>query len=138
MEAFQLINDLKKIPVKEYTGYYWMSDENYPRLVSKEKFNPVLKGNNPFIIGGNLFADDGSYSVSIEHIDGHYLIGIVKWGAIDKQAVVLEEETYLAHKAVGFSKVRFKRAWIPAADPECEGMEVLQPAWRAFTGFVSA
>ena len=138
MKAFQLINNLKDIPDKEYTGYYWMSDEDYPRLVSKEKFNPDLKGNNPFIIEGNLFADDGSYSVSIEHIDGKYLIGIVDWGEINGQAVVLEDETYLAHKAEGFSKVRFKRAWVPAADPECEGMEVLQPAWRAFTGFVSA
>ena len=135
MNAFQLINDLKNIPEKEFTGYYWMSDENKPHLLFKEKFNPDLKGNNPFIIEGNLFAYDGTVSISIEHIDGQYLIGRINWEDIDV-GIVLEEETYLSsHKTEDFKKVKFKRAWIAEADPECEGMEVLKPAWRAFTGF---
>lgn len=134
MEDFEIKNRLDEIPKIDYSGYYWMSDQETPCLVSG-KFEPNLSGSNPFIIEGNLFAEDGSCSVSIEHIDGEYKIGIITWALVDKSVVELEKQSYLAHKIDGISKVKLKRAWIPKPDPECAGMDVLQPAWRAFVGF---
>jgi len=135
MEDCKQTNDLKKIPSdKEYLGYYRMSDKTNSDAVNG-KFNPPPKGNNPFIIEANLIATDGSVSISIDHIDGKYLVGIVNWKETD-ESVVLEEQTYLTHRLDNHPKVTFIRAWLPVADPECaDGLEVLQPAWRAFVGF---
>ena len=132
MKYYTQTNNLDNYSDKEFTGYYWMSDDHAPIQVDGKFALPEI-GKNPFIIEANLCADDGSVSISIEHIDGQYLVGIVKWE--DVGDVVLEKQTYLSHRLKDKPKVEFVRAWIPVADPECEGMEVLQPAWRAFVGF---
>lgn len=134
-----LSNNLKELfSGRKYLGYYWMSDQQVPVLVDGD-FNPPLIGVNTFIIEANLYAKD-DISISIEHVDGQYQIGIVKWDSDDSTIVV--EEKYLTHRlkeikgAENYGKSIFARAWVPVQDPECEGMEVLQPAWRAFKGFV--
>jgi len=133
MNPYQQISNLSEIPSdKKYSGYYWMSDEREPKLVDGE-FNPPLNGNNPFIIEANLYAKD-EISVSIEHIDGKYLIGIVDWNLVD-ETTILESQTYLG-RGLKEKSVCLAHAWIPVIDPECARMEVLQPAWRAFKGFV--
>ena len=129
-------DNLDNYPDKKFTGYYWMSDQTNPELVDGI-FTLPKTGANPFVIEANLFANDGLISVSVEHIDGKYLIGIVDWKEVDKSIVFdPEEPTYLTHRLDNHPKAKFVRAWIPVEDPECEGMEVLQPAWRAFKGFV--
>lgn len=140
MKPYIQKNNLDGYLDKEYTGYYWMSNEPVPNLVNG-KFTLTDIGNNPFVIEANFYAKDGSISVSLDHIDGKYLIGILDWKQVD-DTIVLEEQNYLTHRlteiegAEDYGKARFVRAWIPFEDPECEGMEVLQPAWRAFKGFV--
>lgn len=138
LESILSNNPKELFPGRKYLGYYWMSDEQEPVLVDGN-FNPPLSGVNPFIIESNLYAKD-DVSISIEHIDGQYQIGIVKWETNDLTIVV--EEKYLTHRLQGikggenYGKSIFARAWVPVQDPECEDMEVLQPAWRAFKGFV--
>lgn len=124
---------------KDFTGYYWLSDQTAPEVV-EGKFTLPETGKNPFIEEANIYAKDGSVSISIEHNDGRYLIGIVEWNLTS--GIELEETEYLTHRLKGdtvsidYSQAKLVRAWIPIRDPECEDMEVLQPAWRAFKGFI--
>ncbi len=134
MKHYILTNNLdNKYKDFKYTGYYRMSNEPDPHLITNT-FNLPKIGSNPFVIEANLYAKDGSVSISIKHIDGQYIIGIVEWQNVD-QSIILEIQTYLTHGLENIRGAKFKRAWIPAQDPQCAGMEVLQPAWRAFVGF---
>lgn len=137
-----LTNNINDYLDQEFIGYSWKSDERVPELING-KFNLPEIGTNPYVAEANLYAKDGSVSISIEHIDGQYLIGIVDWKEVESdKSVVLEEQTYLTHRltklpgAEDFGKLKFVRAWIPVNDPLCEKMEVLEPAWHAFKGFV--
>ncbi len=133
MKHYIQTNNLTEYRDLEFTGYYRMSDKPSPDIVDG-KFNLPEIGANPFIVEANLYDKKGSVSISIEHIDGKYLIGIVDWKQTDAN-IVLEEQTYLTHGLDHHKGAKFVRAWIPIPDPECTGMEVLQPAWRAFVGF---
>jgi CRISPR type III-associated protein (TIGR04423 family) len=136
MKTITDFNNLcEEIPKLDYKGYFWMSDSKTPVPVDGE-FAPNLSGRNPFIIEANLYSEKGSISISIEHIDGKYLINTVNWKDID-ESIELEETDYVTHGLQGNPKARFVRAWVPAQDPECEKIEVLQPAWRAFKGFIN-
>jgi CRISPR type III-associated protein (TIGR04423 family) len=140
--CYLLTNNINDYLDKEFIGYSWKSDNRGPELINGSFTLPEI-GTNPYVAEANLYAKDGSVSISIEHIDGQYLIGIVNWKEIEAdKSVVLEEQTYLTHRltelqgAENFGKLKFMRAWIPVKDPLCENMEVLEPAWRAFKGFV--
>lgn len=143
--CYILTNSLdNKYLEKEFIGYYWMSDESIPRLVNGTFTLPAI-GNNPFLIEANLFSKDEKISVSIEHNDGRYLIGIVDWEVVkvlkNDNSIELEEQEYLTHRiseipgVENLEKIILVRAWVLVQDPLCENMEVLQPAWRAFKGF---
>lgn len=142
--CFILTDSLDKYQDKEFTGYRWWSDKTMPEFIDG-KFNLPAIGENPFVVEAIVRSKDGKISVSVEHNDGCYLVGIVNWEDADQAEkdgmVVLEPQTYLTHRLRAqpgdekYNKIRFERAWIPVEDPLCEGMEVLQPAWRAFTGF---
>ncbi len=133
MKHYIQTNNLNNYRDINFTGYFRMSDSDTPSQV-KGNFTLPETGKNPFVIEAGLYADDGSVSISIEHIDGKYLIGIVNWQEMDA-SVVLETQTYLTHGLEKIRDAKFVRAWIPVPDPQCAGMEVLQPAWRAFVGF---
>jgi CRISPR type III-associated protein (TIGR04423 family) len=140
-------NDLGEYNNMEFIGYKWMSNMEVPELING-KFDLPAKGQNPFVAEANLLTKDGKISISIEHNDGCYLVGIVNWDEVEKAKkdylIVTDPHTYLTHRVTSlnskekFNKIKFERAWIPIEDPLCEGMEVLQPAWRAFIGFVDA
>lgn len=137
MNNYIQTDNLDDYKEKEFTGYCWMSDKTMPQLIDdKNKFTLPAPGENPFVAEANLYAKDGSVSVSIEQNDGLYHIGIVNWNEVVKdESVVLEEQTYLTHRMENELQAILVRAWIPVKDPLCEYMEVLQPAWRAFAGF---
>jgi CRISPR type III-associated protein (TIGR04423 family) len=135
--CYILTDSLDNYLEKEFTGYCWMSDESLPCLIDGKFTLPAI-GANPFVVEANLYSKDEKISVSIEHNDGRYLIGIVNWDEAAKDtSIILEEQKYLTHRLTdnNFKKIIMVRAWVPVMDPLCENMEVLQPAWRAFKGF---
>ncbi len=143
--CYILTNNLGEYRNKEFNGYCWMSDRTIPELVDGQ-FTLPIPGSNPFVAEANLYSQDGKVSISILHNDGLYLVGIVIWDEVEekvkKNFMETEDKIYLTNRidklkgAEKLHKIKFVRAWIPVEDPFCENMEVLQPAWRAFKGFI--
>lgn len=134
-EYCEKINDFSHIPNIEYVGYIWMSDKSAPQAISN--INELPTTTNPYIVEGNLYCKEKDISISIRNTGDKLFITKIDLNAAENDAsVILEPQTFIAHRAPNnHKKVCFKQAWIAEKDDYCEGMHVLQPAWRAFVGF---
>ncbi|MFA8436809.1 MAG: TIGR04423 family type III CRISPR-associated protein [Marinifilaceae bacterium] len=141
---YKVIDKLSDIPSdKEFIGYYWMSNQDAPEQVDGKFINPQessnpQKSNNPYIVEGNLYCEEEGVSISIRNTGDEVRItqfNVAEAKAANKEIIQLVPQSYIAHRLPGKKKVCFQQAWIAEPDANCEGMPVLQPAWRAFVGF---
>lgn len=134
------------IKAGNYTGYLWYSDSNKPVIfVNGKAINNdtqinfsedyvIQDGTNPFIIEGQLF--DNNISYSIKFLDGRYMI---KKFDLSKMKGEYDELVFLGNRISVSNKsswLKFRQYWKEKTDDIfCMGMYVMQPAERVFVGF---
>jgi CRISPR type III-associated protein (TIGR04423 family) len=132
----QNINAIQAIPDHNFTGYYWMSDCDKPKMLSEEPFPKELfgEGKNPFCIEALLYSDSEQVSIHIQHT-GQYLVSGYDLSKL--KGLEIEEKAYLPHKLENVEKVLFKQVWeedLLTVD-EKESMPTLKPTALIFCGF---
>ena len=115
----------------EFEGYIWMSDETKARIIKGQFVSP--KDINPFIVEGYLYSKSENRSISIRHTDKGYHIGEIDLNNLSN--IQTSEECIKSHRIDSNPALKFKQAWLAQEDPNCAGMEVLKPIWKAFVGF---
>ncbi len=128
---------LSEIPLRNYVGYVWYSNESKPKILPEEseKVDFFTLEENPFIIEGLLWCESEQKSILIRHT-GKYHIYEYDLELIPKEYLV--PKVYLPHRLGDKVKhVYFQQLWIPEKDPFCEKMEVMTMKALIFTGFNS-
>jgi len=131
---------MKKINIADFpktllfTGYYWLSDQQKPIQLSEQVFDIQLLEYQPYVVEGRLYSKENDLSIHIHFIDGKYDIFQMKWREKPPEWETINS-TYLAHDLDKVNEIKVTEVWIPANDPNCENMEVLQPAFLGFKGF---
>lgn len=131
---------MKKINVADFpktllfTGYYWLSDQQKPIQLSEQVFDIQLLEYQPYVVEGRLYSKENDLSIHIHFIDGKYDIFQMNWREKPPEWETINS-TYLAHDLDKVNEIKVTEVWIPANDPNCENMEVLQPAFLGFKGF---
>lgn len=143
------IKSLGTIPTDiDFIGYYWMSDADKPVLVDgkiSEHKNPDEKysisnpfstlSQNPYIVEANLYCEADKLSISIKNTGEGAIVTAIRIPEEIKGGIEFTKQSYIAHRLTGVGKVCFKQAWEAIDDPNCGGMKVLKPTWRAFKKF---
>ena len=131
---------MKKINIADFpktllfTGYYWLSDQQKPIQLSEQVFDIQLLEYQPYVVEGRLYSKENDLSIHIHFIDGKYDIFQMNWREKPTEWETINS-TYLAHDLDKVNEIKVTEVWIPANDPNCENMEVLQPAFLCFKGF---
>ncbi len=134
--------NLDKIPTNiNYEGYLWWSDKENPDVYQNQSIitqeeKPIwpTMSTNPFIVEGNLWDRINKISYLIRFIDGTYLVYKFDLLNIDYKEII--EFSYLPYRMPdSIIKLYFKEVWTSKKDPLCNGFDVLQPVFIAFTGF---
>lgn len=131
---------MKKINIADFpktllfTGYYWLSDQQKPIQLSEQVFDIQLLEYQPYVVEGRLYSKENDLSIHIHFIDGKYEIFQMNWREKPTEWETINS-TYLAHDLDKVNEIKVTEVWIPANDPNCENMEVLQPAFLGFKGF---
>lgn len=131
---------MKKINISDFpktllfTGYYWLSDQQKPIQLSEQVFDIQLLEYQPYVVEGRLYSKENDLSIHIHFIDGKYDIFQMNWREKPTEWETINS-TYLAHDLDKVNEIKVTEVWIPANDPNCENMEVLQPAFLGFKGF---
>ena len=134
-QAYQPIS-IQDIPADvNFEGYYWYSNRPKPEIITDEPIQPGWFTALPFVVEANFYSREKQLSLQVRHVDGQYQVALIDLGMADK-SLKGESKTYLGHDLDG-RDFQVIEAWRPEADPFCEGMEVLVPAWSAFAGFVN-
>jgi CRISPR type III-associated protein (TIGR04423 family) len=148
---YKTYSDVNLIPKKQYVGYLWNSNEDFPTIINDDNQNISLD-QHPFVVEGNLYykSNDGNeeISISIRFRDGQYFIYEFDLTLAHQMKVKIERTEYLAHKTKLDGKsipyyIMFE-AWEKEDseatkkenDPLC-GMPTLKPTWAAFGGFIN-
>ena len=128
----------RKIAISEipshilYEGYLWLSDQSKPIVYKNETPDFSLLSSLPFVVEGNLWANDQELSIQIKCIDGIYQIIEFDLSNADEDPL-LDVVSYVAHD-VGYPFYSVVEAWEEKED-EFSQMTVLTPTWTAFRGF---
>ena len=131
---------MKKINIADFpktllfTGYYWLSDQQKPIQLSEQVFDIQLLEYQPYVVEGRLYSKENDLSIHIHFIDGKYDIFQMNWREKPPEWETINS-TYLAHDLDKVNEIKVTEVWIPANDPNCENIEVLQPAFLGFKGF---
>jgi len=131
---------MKKINIADFpktllfTGYYWLSDQQKPVQLSEQIFDIQLLEYQPYVVEGRLYSKENDLSIHIHFIDGKYDIFQMNWREKPTEWETINS-TYLAHDLDKVNEIKVTEVWIPANDPNCENMEVLQPTFLGFKGF---
>lgn len=131
---------MKKINIADFpktllfTGYYWLSVQQKPIQLSEQIFDVQLLEYHPYVVEGRLYCKENDLSIHIHFIDGKYDIFQMNWREKPTEWETINS-TYLAHDLDKVNEIKVTEVWIPANDPNCENMEVLQPAFLGFKGF---
>jgi CRISPR type III-associated protein (TIGR04423 family) len=131
---------MKKINIADFpktllfTGYYWLSDQQKPVQLSEQIFDIQLLEYQPYVVEGRLYSKENDLSIHIHFIDGKYDIFQMNWREKPTEWETINS-TYLAHDLDKVNEIKVTEVWIPTNDPNCENMEVLQPAFLGFKGF---
>ena len=117
----------------DYIGYIWMSDCDIP--ITKD-FSKVLEGitdaSNPFIVEGQLYAEQEQKSYSIRYVDGKH---IVLSYDLNKALDEYDDKLFIANRLNNVARIKFRQYWRAEKDELCEGMDTLVPAAYVFVGF---
>jgi len=152
MSWHKKLNKIKDIPPDyKYQGYFWVSDEDKPFIISGElklseesEFFKYKETDSPFIVEAFLFSKDENISISIRHTSGRCYINQFMLNQLEKNKKNTVDKKYIAHKSIGRflsahksidAFLNFKEIWIPEKDQFCENMEVLKKQAVVFTGF---
>jgi len=137
------ISKLDDIPDYAYNGYIWESDQDKPIILNNQTHDFSQTKLNPFIIEAYLYAGQNRQSIAIKHIDGDYFISKIDLTDFDLENLPEDEfttHTYLTDPAIfnqnkNFKYINFIEYFSPDKDELCLNLNVLTPAWIAFTGF---
>ncbi|MDL2213251.1 TIGR04423 family type III CRISPR-associated protein [Bacteroides sp. OttesenSCG-928-E20] len=134
-------NKTHNIPLANYEGYIWKSDQPKPEVLLNKEYEQILTdGENPFVIEGFLFSAEALKSFSIKYVDGRYLVNEYSVAT----AEIDEATTYIASNRMKNVKgLKMLRRWVEREDPGCPYtnapdsayMKVLQPRELIFVGF---
>lgn len=134
---------MEHIEAAKYMGYLWYSNEKEPKVFDGNEMVPEInldEKENPFIIEGNLWDEDGRKSIMIRYVDGKYIVHRTEVneeelkGISSSQAYATRKD-YLAHRIGGVKCLSFLQYWQEETDDMCEGMQVLRPSKLVFIGF---
>lgn len=132
---YKKLANISDIPDVPYLGYIWLSDENKPRTVTCLSDIAINKSQS-YIVEGELISTDDKISVSLRDAGDGLRIYQYDLESINRLDDNQKSETsLLALRLDKIEKLKFITVWLPEADSECEGMEVLKPAMRVFNGF---
>lgn len=130
---------MKKITINEidfsvpYEGYYWLSNEEKPRIVNSLIPKGIFKA-LPFVIEAH-FLNDAKESISVKNIDGIYLVFKTSLKNLPEDQITTYE--YLTHKLPSIEKIKTIQYWEESdGDLLLENMKTLIPTWTAFAGFI--
>jgi len=126
------IESLIEIPQGSFTGYYWMSDQDYPEKVNGKFDAP--KTINPFIIEAMLWDEINKKSIMITYT-GKYQIFEYDLNILESEGKLEPEKNYMAHRLGDVKKVKFKQFWREEEDLNCENFPVLELKAQIFVGF---
>lgn len=133
---------MKKIDISaidlglKYEGYLWQSDSKKPLILRDDNIPKDIFKSLPFVIEGYLYCKSkNGLSIKISHLDGAYHVYAVELDQIPTEQLTLN--TFVARN---FSKdIKFIQSvqyWHSVPDEYCENMNVLEPSWVAFNGFI--
>jgi len=130
---------MKEITIQEiddtisYEGYYWLSNQDEPQLVSGPIPKDIFK-NLPFVIEANFLGENNS-SINIKNIDGKYMVHVVNLKNLEDNN--LTRQQFLSHHLVGVKMIKLVQYWEQGQPDEMlAGLTTLTPSWTAFAGFV--
>lgn len=139
---------MEHIEAAKYEGYLWYSNEKEPKVFDGNEMVPEInldEKENPFIIEGNLWDEDGKKSIMIRYVDGKYIVCRTQVneeelkGISSSQAygsdIATTRKDYLAHRIGGVKCLCFLQYWQAEPDKMCVGMQVLRPSKLVFIGF---
>lgn len=124
---------LEQIPEGNYTGYYWLSNAEFPEVVSGNFPENLLEKTLPFVVEANLFDANNNQSISIRHNGERHVIQA--YNLSDLTDFEKNEVAFIAHRLQEKGKAKFWELWREEADDLCAGMKTLRPYGRAFVGF---
>lgn len=133
MKGIRKIDKLTEIPAYKYEGYVWMSDAKEPKVLNNERFDFESIKTNPFVIEALLYSPDEEVSIHVQHTGDYqmYAYSLKEFSQLE-----ISEKEYLSHRLKNVSKLKFKQLWLPEADANCEGMEVMTLKAIVFCGFL--
>ena len=130
---------VSSIPSGNYDGYIWYSNATEPKvLLANVRFEGLglTTGENPFVIEAQLYAQSENKSYSIKFADGKYIALCYDLKALkDLEGVDVTPHRFLPNRMKEVEYLHFKEYWHPVSDPNCNGIDVLQPREFVFTGF---
>lgn len=130
---------VSSIPSGNYDGYVWYSNATDPEVhFANVRFKglELSFGEKPFVIEAQLYSPSEHKSYSIKFADGKYIALCYNLDALqDLKGVEVTAHSYLPNRMKEVEYLHFKEYWHPVADPNCVGMDVLQPREFVFTGF---
>lgn len=130
------IVEISQIPDYKFTGYYWMSDDDKPKMLFEESFpsDTILAETNPFCVEALLYSKDGGISIHIQHT-GQYQVSAFDLQKLDDLEIVTKE--YIPHKLEQVDKVLFKQVWEeePLQVDNETSFPTLKPSALIFSGF---
>lgn len=134
MKGIRKIDKLAEIPAYTYEGYVWMSDSKEPKVLINENFDFGSIKTNPFVIEALLYSPDEEVSIHVQHTGDYqiYAYSLKEFSQLD-----MSEKEYLPHRLKNVSKLKFKQLWLPEADVNCEGMEVMTLKAIVFCGLLN-
>jgi len=121
------------IPEGRYDGYVWMSDKEYPKVLSGEPF-VVANGAGSFVLEALLIDRENARSVHVRHVN-RYLVVVYELKEAKKKGIRYEMLDFVPHRITGKREVHFLRTWTEEEDPMCDGMKVWMPGEIIFIGF---
>ncbi len=139
MNEDKTVKSVCQIPAGNYEGYIWYSNATEPEvLMANVKFDglDLVAGDKSLVIEAQLYAPSEHQSFSVKFADGKYIALCYDLTELQKlKDVEVSTHNYLPNRMEEVEYLHFKEYWHPVADPNCEGMKVLQPKEFVFTGF---
>jgi CRISPR type III-associated protein (TIGR04423 family) len=136
----QVIINITDIPLCEYEGYLWYSDQERPQYISKEKkFSADLLTSFPFVVEGALYCAEKNISISIRWAESKqdYIITQFDGDLLkDKANYKCICHTWFVAKD-SQRRAKMREVWTLQCD-EYSKMHTFRPAFWIFQGFISA
>ena len=127
-----------------YQGYLWYSDEQIPKVFDNEEVELELDDTaNPFIVEGQLYDMTEDRSISINFIDGKYIINTYsgktrQFNDVSGEALTegnIEQYAPSSRLNLGDKVLYFARIWVETEDVINDNWKTLCPSGLVFKGF---